>query len=233
MNKETLKDVVQWDIRAWKKAIKYWDNNVDWKNVENALELGSREGGLSLWMAQKGVSTVCSDYTNSEKSAAPLHKKYNVSSKITYQDIDATNIPYENHFDIIVFKSIIGGIGKDDNIEIQKKVFEEIYKALKPGGQLLFAENLTSTKLHQEMRYRFNKWGDYWRYISLSELKDFLKPFLSYKIKTTGVLGTFGRTEKQKEILTRIDEVFFNHVFPSKWHYIGFGITKKHDTHTE
>ena len=38
-----------------------------------------------------------------------------ISSLIIYQDIDATNIPYENYFDIIVFKSIIGGIGRNNN----------------------------------------------------------------------------------------------------------------------
>lgn len=73
---------------------------------------------------------------------------------ITYQDIDATQIPYENEFDIIVFKSIIGGIGRNDNKEIQQLVFNQIYKALKPGGQLLFAENLSASPLHRF----FSKW---------------------------------------------------------------------------
>jgi SAM-dependent methyltransferase len=55
---------------------------------------------------------------------------------IVYQNIDAANIPFKNCFDIIVFKSILGGIGRNDNIEIQQKVFDEIYESLKPGGEI-------------------------------------------------------------------------------------------------
>jgi SAM-dependent methyltransferase len=227
MSTTNLNDIIQWDIRAWGKALNYWENQVDWNNVHSALELGAREGGLSLWLSQKGISTICSDFMDTEERATPLHSKYNSSSNIKYQDIDATNIPYENQFDVIIFKSIIGGIGKGDNLEQQEKVFSEIHKALKPGGKLLFAENLTSTMLHQKLRARHNKWGGYWRYISLTELKHFLNSFDSSTIKTTGVLGTLGRSEKQKGFLSRVDEISMNHITPSKWHYIGYGIAKK------
>lgn len=227
MSEEIIKDIIQWDVKAWSKALKYWEENVDWNNAKTALDLGARNGGLSLWLTQKGISTICSDYSNTKEKATPLHSKYNLTSKIQYQDIDATNIPYENQFDIIVFKSIIGGIGKGDNLEVQKKVFDEIFKALKPGGVLLFAENLTSTKLHKKLREKYNKWGDYWRYLSLSEMKYLLDKFDSYEIKTTGFLGTFGRNEKQKNFLSTIDEISMNHITPSKWHYIGYGIAKK------
>ena len=188
---------------------------------------------MSLWLAQKGISTVCSDYSHTKEKAIPLHSKYNLSSEIDYQDIDATNIPYENHFDLIIFKSIIGGIGKGDNIKIQKRVFEEINTALKPGGILLFAENLTSTRIHKILREIHNKWGDYWRYISLSELEYLLESFNSYEVRTTGVLGTLGRSERQRNFLTRIDEISLNHIAPSKWHYIGYGIAKKNHANNE
>ena len=229
MHKENLKEIIQWDVRAWSKAIAYWEKNIDWQNIHSALDLGAREGGLSLWLAQKGISTLCSDYSNTKEKATPLHSKHSLSSNIDYQDIDATNIPFENHFDLIIFKSIIGGIGKGDNIEIQKRVFDQINKALKPGGVLLFAENLTSTRIHKKLREIHNKWGDYWRYISVSELGYLLKSFSSYEVHTTGVLGTLGRSEKQRNFLTRIDEITLNHIAPSKWHYIGYGIAKKGD----
>ena len=227
MDKEGIKEIIQWDVRAWSKALKFWEKNIYWKENMTALDLGAREGGLSLWLAQKGVNTVCSDYSNAKKQAEPLHSKHKLSATIDYQDIDATNIPYENHFDIIIFKSIIGGISQGADIEIQKKVFEEIEKALKPGGVLLFAENLSSTQLHKKLREKFNKWGDYWRYLSLADMKNLLAPFESYKIQTTGFLGTFGRNEKQKNLLTRIDEISFNHITPANWKYIGYGIAQK------
>ena len=136
MTKELVKDIIQWDIRSWSKVLTYWDKNIDWDKVHNGLELGGREGGLSLWLALKGKEVICSDLRNVENTARQLHLKYKTTSLIKYQGIDATNIPYEDHFCIIVFKSIIGGVGAHNNIEAQKKAFSEIHKALKPAGSL-------------------------------------------------------------------------------------------------
>ncbi len=227
MKKEALKDIVQWDIKSWSIALAYWDKNIDWNKIQNALELGGREGGLSLWLALKDKTTTCSDLNNVKSNAEELHLKHNVTSLIKYKDIDATAIPYENYFDIIVFKSIIGGIGKNNNIEIQQKVFKEIHKALKPGGKLLFAENLIASALHRRLRKRFIKWGNSWRYVSIKEMNEFLKDFSTYTINTTGVLGTFGRNEKQRNLLATIDQLILNKICPAKWKYIGYGIAEK------
>lgn len=227
MKATQIKDFIQWDVKTWSKALNFWDKTVDWSSVSTALELGSREGGLSLWLSQKGIETTCSDYMDTQERAKPLHSKHGSPKNIHYQDIDATQIPYENHFDLIVFKSIVGGIAKGDHIEVQQRVFDEIFKALKPGGVLLFAENLTSTKVHQKLRARHNAWGDYWRYISLEELDSFLANFSSTQIKTTGVLGTFGRSEKQKKFLAGIDYLAINPATPKNWKYVGYGIAVK------
>lgn len=227
ITKEQTKDIIQWDIKSWSKALSYWESNVEWEKIQNGLELGGREGGLSLWLALKGKKTVCSDLKDVQNTAEKLHLSYDITSLITYQDIDATNIPYENHFDVIVFKSIIGGIGRGDNSEIQQKVFKEIYKALKPGGRLLFAENLTASPFHQFLRKRFVNWGNAWRYVSVKEMKGFLKDFSSYDLKTTGVLATFGRTEKQRNSLSTFDDLLLNKICPDNWKYISYGIAVK------
>lgn len=227
MTKELRKDIIQWDVESWSKALNYWDKNIDWSKIQNGLELGGREGGLSLWLTLKGKEVICSDLKDVKKTAEQLHLKYNVSSLIKYQDIDAANIPYENHFDIIVFKSIIGGIGSNNNKEIQQKVFKEIYKALKPGGILLFAENLTASPFHRLLRKRYVNWGSSWRYISIKETKEFLSSFSNYSIHTTGILGTFGRNENQKKMLSTFDELILNNVFPDSWKYITYGIAEK------
>jgi SAM-dependent methyltransferase len=227
VKKDIIKDIIQWDIKAWSKALSYWNCNVDWNKVNIGLELGGREGGLSLWLALKGKRTICSDLTNVKSTAEKLHSLYNVSSVINYQDIDATTIPYENYFDIIVFKSIIGGIGSHNNFENQKKVFNEIHKALKPGGKLLFAENLVASPFHQKLRKAFVNWGKSWRYVSLNEMEVFLKDFSTYDLKATGVLGTFGRNERQRNLLSTIDQLILNKVCPSSWKYIVYGIAEK------
>ena len=227
MTNNLTKDIIQWDVKSWSKALAYWDKNVDWDNVQNALELGGREGGLSLWMALKGKTVICSDLENVKSTAEPLHNRYKVNKLVSYQDIDATNIPYENHFDIIVFKSIIGGIGRDNNYEIQEKVFKQIYKALKPGGKLLFAENLIASSFHKRLRKKFINWGNSWRYVSLDEMKGFLSDFSSVEINTTGVMATFGRSESQRNTLSKIDELFLNKISPNNWKYISYGIAQK------
>ncbi|MFN8712255.1 MAG: class I SAM-dependent methyltransferase [Bacteroidota bacterium] len=219
--------IFQWDTRNWSKAMPCWEKEIAQLNTGKALELGGREGGLSLWLAGKGFDVICSDLEGAEATALPLHAEYGVTAKISYADIDATAIPFENHFDIIIFKSIIGGIGRNNNKEIQREVFAQIYKALKPGGRLLFAENLVASPLHRFFRKRFTNWSGYWRYVTIEELREFMQPFSSCEIHTTGFAGTFGRSEKQKNFLARLDELFLNALTPKSWKYIAYGVAVK------
>jgi hypothetical protein len=50
MAKEIIGDIVQWDVKSWSRALDYWESNIDWSKIQNGLELGGREGGLSLWL---------------------------------------------------------------------------------------------------------------------------------------------------------------------------------------
>ncbi|MEX1189072.1 MAG: class I SAM-dependent methyltransferase [Bacteroidia bacterium] len=227
MKKEAYKDVLQWDVDSWQPAIEFWSNHVDLTKTTLSLEIGGREGGLSLWLALNGSKVVCSDLQDVQNSASPLHQKYKVEQLVQYQDIDATNIPYENHFDVVVFKSFIGGIGRNDNIEFQRQTFKEIHKALKPGGKLLFAENLLASPLHQFLRKRFVGWGSSWRYPNYSEMKHFLADFSEFEMKSTGVIATFGRSEAQRNFLAKIDKAVLNRISPPAWRYIAFGYAVK------
>lgn len=222
-----LADIIQWDVHSWARALRFWGQRINWDRVEQGLELGGRQGGLSLWMALHGKRAVCSDLQGTQATAAPLHAKHRVGHLITYRDIDATDIPYEDHFDLIAFKSIIGGIGRDGHPERQRAVFAQIHKALKPGGMLVFAENLTASPLHRAMRKRFVRWGDSWRYLTLDETADFLKPFKAHELRATGVLAAFGRSEGQRRALARMDQAVMDHLVPDRWKYIVYGAAVK------
>lgn len=228
MEKELLRDILQWDSENWSQPLRFWGEELrEEKKALKCLELGCREGGLSLWLALKGYAVVSSDLNKTEELARPLHQKYNVKEKINYQDINATSIPYENYFDIIIFKSILGGIGRNNNREIQRDVILQIHKALKPGGKLFFAENMCASLLHQFFREKFTQWGASWRYISIDDMNEFLSVFANFEAKATGFAGVFGRTENQKVFLGKADRYFFNYIFPKKWKYIYYGIASK------
>ncbi len=222
-----IRDIIQWDVKSWARALAYWEKNLGAVDTLNGLELGGREGGLSLWLALKGVNMICSDLENTSNTAMPLHKKHGVTHLVRYEDIDATSIPYENYFDLIVFKSILGGVGRKDNTQARQQLFNQVYKALKPGGRLLFAENLAASPMHQKFRERFTGWGYYWHYASANELKQYLSPFSTVDFHTTGFLATLGRNENQKRLLALADQWLFNYTTPASWKYIAYGTAVK------
>lgn len=227
MQKEILKDIIQWDITSWSKALTYWEQEVQWNNIHTCLELGAGTGGLSLWLALKNKQVICSDILNAESNCSALHEKYNVTHKIKYETISAGSIPYKDHFDLVIFKSMLGVAGKNNNMDAIKKVMEQVHQCLKPGGVLLFAENLAATTLHGYLRKRYVPWGNSWHYMSLTEMKNLLQIFSSYDIKATGFTAAFGRTGTQRNIFAIADKLIFNHITPSNWRYVSYGIAIK------
>ncbi len=227
LTNELVEDVLQWDILSWSKALNLWNAYITKHEGGKALELGANKGGLSLWLAKKGYNVVCTDLENVEQNSKELHEKYEASDKITYLDVDATNIPFEAHFDLIVFKSILGGIGRNENTELQQETFDQIYKALKPGGILLFAENLSATGLHRFARKKFTTWGKSWYYPTYDEMLNYLDKFEIKKIHTNGFLATFGRSEKQRKNLAKLDRALFDPLLSKRSHYIVYGIAQK------
>jgi SAM-dependent methyltransferase len=221
------KEILQWDVETWFKALQYWEKKMSLFNVENALEIGGRDGGVSLWLATRGISVICSDIIDCSDSAFNLHSKFDYSGSITYSIIDARTLYQENYFDLIIFKSVIGGVGYNNDFEAQKIAFENIHRALKPGGILLFAENLRASILHRFFRSLFISWGNKWRYIDTNEINLFLSVFNYREINYTGFLAAFGRNENQRRIFAKVDNSVFNRLLPHRWKYVCFGIAVK------
>lgn len=140
IEKEFIRDVVEWDIKNWWRAIQFWEDRIERRlEGKKVLDIGGRSGGLSLYWAMKGANVICSDINNDGfEKARILHQKYGVEKKISYEVIDATEIPYKNEFDIICFKSVLGGVGYNNNYEKQKQMMKNIYMALVDGGNLFF-----------------------------------------------------------------------------------------------
>jgi len=227
MDKEFIRDIFEWDVVNWSRALGFWaEHSSAQKPPMQVLELGGHRGGLSLWAAKAGHQVICSDLHSPQSHAGVLHKKYGVDEQISYQAIDATSIPYENKFDRIVFKSILGGVGRQGNEAAIQKAIAEIHKALKPGGQLLYAENLSGSILHTTLRKRFVSWAAQWNYIDLSSVDRLFEEFDSHVYHTSGFFGAFGRTETQRTIVGHIDSVL-NPILPKSWQYILMGVATK------
>jgi len=221
-------DFVEWDVRNWSAALEFWSANTK-QDPSNclALELGGRNGGLSLWLALQGAKVCCSDIVAPAERAMQMHQARGVSQLIRYESIDASNIPYEDTFDVVVFKSLLGDVGRCGGRESQAQAIAEMHKALKKGGELFFAENLIASAFHQSLRKRFVEWGKVWRYVSVAEMEDFLSLFSRVRYCTVGFAGAFGRSEIQREVFGILDHAVLDHVVPEDWKYIIIGVATK------
>lgn len=222
--KSALKEIVAWDVINWSKAIDFWEENASVKDKNyQCLELGASRGGISLWLAQNNNEVLCTDLNGPKKEAQVLHEKHNCVAQIKYAPMDATNIPYNNHFDLVVFKSILGGICYNRN-EYKKRTLDEIHKALKPGGTLLFAENLEATVVHKYFRKHYGTKN--WNYLHVKEMGDVFSSFSTLNYKTVGFFGCFGRNETQRTVFGHIDTVV-EKVLPDNYKYILIGTAQK------
>ena len=227
--KQKLIDYFEWDVYTWSRSISCW-NKFFLINPLNAnaiaLEIGGRRGGLSLYLAKElSVSTICSDIYNPAEKARDLHLKYSVQNLITYDKQDCLNLSFPDcSFDVIIFKSVIGALGSP---EAQERAISEIYRCLKPGGVLLFAENAKSTCLHNFLRKKFNEWSaNYWYYPSFNEMNSYLSDFSQIEIHSNGLIAIFFKNRYLKKIAEILD-TFLVRISPVKFHYVIFGTAVK------
>jgi len=223
-----LRDVLRWDVRTWAVALAFWAKHLpQTPRGLRALEIGCGHGGLSLWLATQGYTVVCSDVESDFAAARALHQRYGLVSHIVYEQLDGSNISYVNHFDVIMFKSVLGAVGRAGGIDLQRQAIAQMRQALRPGGVLCFAENLQGSPLHRLGRKHFVTWGQTWRYPSLAELETFLTGFRHYTLKTTGFFAAFGRSERQRHVLAAIDQVTCHAWMPERCKYVGYGMAVK------
>lgn len=217
--KEIQEDVIEWDIRNWTRSVEFWEREMPVKAGGQGLELGSRRGGLSLYFTLNGYRMITSDITDPDDTARPLFRKYGLESDFNSSAVSGGEIPFTAHFDLITFKSVLGAICSNNHTEKLGPAVQNMYNALKPGGVLVFAENLYASAFHHFMRKRFVKWGNNWNYLKMNDILTSLVDFSEVKYTTIGFFACFGRNERQKRLLARLDR-FLEPVIPAKRRYI-------------
>jgi SAM-dependent methyltransferase len=223
-----IAEYLEWDTQNWSVALDFWKQHTTQRfGGSRALEIGGRHGGLSLWLAHQGAEVICSDKGGPSERARARHERGGVTEHVTYEDVDATRIPYEEQFDVVVFKSVLGSVGRVGGREAQAAAIREMHKALRPGGELFFAENLCSSPLHRYARRRFVKWGARWRYVSIADMREFMTPFSEVFFKTVGFAAVFGRTPAWRRALGSLDRLCLSAMVPPAWRYIIVGLARK------
>ena len=213
----------EWDQFSWSTAISFFEKYSTIKLSEACvLELGSRSGKLGLMFNLCGANTVLSDVKNNLDES--IKQKLKVDDSLDFSIIDATNINNKKKYDIIVLKSVLGALETKEN---QKKCIEQVYLNLKKGGEFWIMENLKASIFHRILRYLFIPWSNSWRYIEKEELKLLLEKFHTKKIKSKGGLSLLGKTEKQKNLLSKVDDKLNIYIKNSYWHTVVFALAKK------
>lgn len=219
-----LRDVLQWEVRTWSRALPLWARDLPAQRPLKALAVGEREGGLALWLAAQGVDVTCTDLNPFPAAMRALHERYKLSERITYAQADVTALEFPSGtFDVVVFKSVIGALGSKER---QAVAIKETQRVLRPGGVLLFAENLSGSSLHGYLRKRFVRWATYWRYLCWPEDADLFSSFSRVEVARTGLLAPFGRSEWQRDLLARLDRLL-ELVTPAAWRTVLYGVCTK------
>ena len=145
-----------------------------------------------------------------------------------FELLDVERMPFESAFDVVCFKSMLGGISGRAGEAREREVFADLGRVLKPGGVLTFAENLRGTPLHQWARNRFGSGRYRWRYPSCEHIEGALAEagFSGVVGETFGVVAGAGRTEAQRRALGRVDRAL-SRLVPSPAHYVGFFAARK------
>jgi ubiquinone/menaquinone biosynthesis C-methylase UbiE len=222
-------EAIEWDVPTWRRAFLHWEKAVARTSPTptKALELGSFRGGASLFLADRfGIPMTCTDYIGVHADAEPMHQRFGVRELMTYEVADATKVPFADaSFDLVVFKSILGSIGGAVSLEAMGMAVSEMARVLRPGGMLLFAENLAATPAHSFLRTKIRPWAYAWHYLKLEELNGHLtKNFSKVTLETTG-FGCVAVPEKWPTLrnsMAKVDGVL-DHVLPKSFRYLAYG----------
>jgi len=227
-----MRESVGWDTSNWTRALGFWERHTAVRaRGSYALEVGvgGTHGNLSLWLAHKGFRVVCSGLEKPSDAIRRRHVEYGVADAVEYESIDVLDMTCAGTFDVVAFKSVLGSFGGSDAdaLGLASAAVRNMWRVLRPGGELWFAEGVRATLLHELLRSRFGSGRQGWRYADLSELREFLAPFGEFDIATYGFLALGGRSEAQRRTLGWVDRHVCERMVAPRYRYVAAGVARK------
>ena len=128
-------------------------------------------------------------------------------------------------FDLVIFKSVLGALRTKQR---QEQALGEIYRVLRPGGVLLFAENLVGSSLHARLRSRFVPWEGGWRYLDMKNDAKFLRCIRHRRARDMVSLGC-SVGPRHNAISSAASMLGVGPHVPVGWRYILFGACLTHE----
>lgn len=132
--RENAEDIWNWSSPAGKLRVKrraqYFLELTGMNSKHYVLEIGCGTGIFTSNIAKSGAKIIAVDLSNALLNIA----KHKNIDNCNFQQVDVHRLPYKNNsFDIILGSSVLHHLD-------MKIALKEIFRTLKPSGQIVFAE---------------------------------------------------------------------------------------------
>jgi ubiquinone/menaquinone biosynthesis C-methylase UbiE len=197
---------------------------------QRILEAGAHEGGLSLFAVEAGGRAVCSDRQHAYSAAQTvLHRAWDVHPQ--HVTADVCDLPFRsNSVDIVMLKSVLGGIIATGGALAAQSSFLSIHRVLRSGGAIVILEQLEGDPLSRRIRRTLFP-HRHWHYFTPPELLALLSSFRVQTVRHETVLShlTEGRVGSAHVFVRGAlwADRFLEYVIPTRWtHLIGIVAVK-------
>lgn len=136
LQNDKVKSYAEWQFEKADDTIKFYLSKVSKKDMfegKNVLDIGCGAAGKTLNYASCGVNKIVGVEVleHYRTQAEEMAQQKGLDSKFTFVCADAADLPFESEiFDTIIMNDAM------EHVDEPKKVLDECYRVLKPGGRL-------------------------------------------------------------------------------------------------
>lgn len=176
-----IRNAFGWNHNAWAFALKVAKFQLP-ERPDRVLELGAGRYSMVALIFDGLANEIVISYNDEQegeqirKKLSLIRQKYHLKSKYIVQKIDAKN--FNDHFDIIIMKSVLGGLFRnhESSIEdVRNFIANKLLRAVTPGGVLISIDNGTS--IFEKFLGKLGARKNQWRFFQKTDLNSATKQF--------------------------------------------------------